>query len=210
MKKIVAISGSVIKTAKPELRKFIEDGHVEMLIHNGGSIFHDFQQETDPNLKDHSYPLSDLLIDYSCNKYASTLVWEWLDYVESPENTITKLCHDMQIPVLMFTGSFCDFWQTFGSEAQHENLGRYYYFFYKELVDRFREDNFHYLCLGSAVIHPEVFIKAIAESKPTKFVADVVDFKKDVYREKTRVACYGKYYNMTYKDYFKNLEHIIK
>ena len=75
------------------------------------SIFHDFQQETE-KLQSHSYPIDDLLVDYSCNKSASKLVWSWLyDLDNTPKNTITEMCRKRNIPVLMFTGSFCDFWQ---------------------------------------------------------------------------------------------------
>jgi len=202
-KKILSIGGAVIKTAKEELKKVIENGHVEMLIHNGGSIFHDFQQVTDSNLKSHSYAIADLLLDYECNRPASTLVWNWLNNEKAPDNSITKLCMDNKIPVLMFTGSFCDFWQMFADEEDHSKLGRYFYYFYQDLVERFKKDNFHYICMGSAVIQPEVFIKAIAESKPKNFIADVVDFKKDMYRPMTRVAQFGQYYNMTHKEFFE-------
>jgi hypothetical protein len=55
--------------------------------------------------------------------------------------------------------------------------------------------------MGSAVIHPEVFVKALAIAKPKEFQADVVDFLPDQYRPKTRVARYGKYHCMTHKEY---------
>ena len=58
MKKILAIGGAVIKTGKTELIEVIKSGQIEMLIHNGGSIFHNFQQEMD-DLSDHSYPLNE-------------------------------------------------------------------------------------------------------------------------------------------------------
>jgi len=58
--------------------------------------------------------------------------------------------------------------------------------------------------MGSAVIHPEVFIKAVAVSKPSKFKADVVDFL-DMYRPRTRVAKYGIYYQITHQEYLKGL-----
>jgi len=199
MKKIIAIGGAVIKTAKEELRRVIEDDQVEMLIHNGGSIFHDFQQEIDDNLIGHSYPIDDLTQDFSCNKEASDLVWKWIYDERAPKNSITDLCYLKGIEVLLFTGHACDFWQMFGDDADWEELGGYTYFAFKQLVERFKTP-FHYVCMGSAVIHPEVFIKAVAEAKAKDFDADVVDFK-DMYRPRTRVAKYGSYYKMTHKEY---------
>jgi hypothetical protein len=199
MKKIIAIGGAVIKTAKEELRKVIEDDQVEMLIHNGGSIFHDFQQETDNNLKGHSYPIDDLLKDQSCNKEASKLVWRWIDGGDAPENSITDLCHLKEIDVLLFTGLACDFWQMTGNSNDWVKLAEESYWGFKSLVERFKTP-FHYVCMGSAVIHPEVFIKAVAEAKAKEFTSDVVDFK-DMYRPRTRVAKFGKYYKMTHKEF---------
>jgi len=201
MKKIVAIGGAVIKTAKKELSKYIKDGHVEMLIHNGGSIFHDIQQAIDPNLKGHSYPLDDLMDDYSCNKEASICVWDFIKYGEAPENTITNLCNQMRIPVLLFTGLGCDFWHLFASPDQWAEYGRSSFFYFDKLVERFKKP-FYYINMGSAVIHPEVFTKAIAAAKNSCFTADVVDFK-DMYRPRTRVAKYGTYYQMTHKEWLK-------
>ena len=43
VKRILAIGGHVIKTAGYELLRVIKANKVEMLIHNGGSLFHDFQ-----------------------------------------------------------------------------------------------------------------------------------------------------------------------
>jgi len=70
-----------------------------------------------------------------------------------------------------------------------------------ELVERFKKP-FDYICMGSAVIHPEVFTKAIAINKPKVFQADVVDFK-DMYRPRTRVAKFGMYYQMSHEEFFK-------
>jgi hypothetical protein len=201
MKKIFAIGGAVIKTAKPELKQVIENGDVEMLIHNGGSIFHDFQQEME-DLESHSYPLDQLLKSTEVNQKASQRVWEWLcGTAPAPEGSITNLCQNVDISVLMFTGLACDFWQLvcddwgiIGNRAKVD---------FDILCKRF-ESEFHYVCLGSAVIHPEVFIKAIAVSKPKKFRADVVDFM-DMYRPRTRVAKYGTYYQMKHVDYLKGL-----
>jgi hypothetical protein len=197
MKKILAIGGAVIKTAKGELREYIENDQIEMLIHNGGSIFHDFQQAIDPNLTSHSYPLNDLINDYSCNKEASTYVWEFVNYNTAPEESITKLCVDKGIPVLLFTGLGCDFWHLFATPDLWSDYGRQSYYYFEELWKRFK-DPFHYICMGSAVIHPEVFTKAIAVAKNKNFKSDVVDFKY-MYRPQTRISIYGTYYHMTHK-----------
>jgi hypothetical protein len=199
-KKIIAIGGHVIKTALDELRTVIEQDKVEMLIHNGGSIFHDFQRASDPTLESHSYPIDDLLNDYSCNEPASELIWNWITKENgAPKGSITKLCEDKNIPVLLFTAHACDFWQLFAGPFGWAELGFKAHNYYQTLVKRF-EKPFHYLCMGSAVIHPEVFIKAIADSKAKDFTADVVDFKY-MYRPKTRVAKYGTYHIMTHKEY---------
>jgi len=203
MKKIIAIGGAVIKTAKEELRQIIENDEVEMLIHNGGSLFHDIQQAIDSNLEGHSYPLNDLVEDYSCNKEASICTWEFIEYGEAVVGSITDLCNDKNIPVLVFSGLGCDFWHLFSSPDQWADYGRYSYFMFERLVERFKTP-FHYVCMGSAVIHPEIFIKAVAKSKAKDFQADVVDFK-DMYRPRTRVAKYGNYYTMNHKDYLKQV-----
>ena len=199
MKLLIAIGGAVIKTAKEELRAVIENNQVEMLIHNGGSIFHDFQQELE-DLESHSYPLDDLMDDYSRNQYASKYVWQWVYGGYAPQNSITKMCKDMNIPVLLFTSLGCDFWQMFARPEDWGAYGRNAWYDYRKLVLRFKSEPFHYVCMGSAVIHPEVFTKALAESKQKEFRADVVDFL-DMYRPRTRVAKYGKYYKMTHREY---------
>jgi hypothetical protein len=198
-KKIIAIGGHVIKTAYDELRTVIEQGKVEMLIHNGGSIFHDFQRPTDEMLEDHSYPIDKLMLDYSCNEPASRLVWDWIEGKHAPKGSITRLCDDMNIDVLLFTGQACDYWQLFGQPSQWSYLGVKAFWNYRKLLGRF-EYPFHYICMGSAVIHPEVFIKAISEAQPKEFIADVVDFL-DMYRPRTRVAQFGTYYKMTHKEF---------
>lgn len=200
MKRILAIGGAVIKTAKQELIQAIKQGKIEMLIHNGGSIFHDFQQEIDCSLQGHSYPLDNLVNNYACNKPASDLVWNWVKGGSAPKNTVTNECFMRGIDVLLFTGLACDFWQLFGMSNDWSTLAEQTWFDYKHLVNRFKTP-FHYLCMGSAVIHPEVFIKAVAEAKAKVFTADVVDFK-DMYRPKTRISKYGTYYKMTHKEYF--------
>jgi len=198
-KKILAIGGAVIKTAREELRNIIEQNKVEMLIHNGGSVFHDFQLSMDDCGGKTSYPLDDLLEDYECNRKASSEVLKWICDYPAPENSITSLCEKKGGQVLMFTGLGCDFWQMFGNKNDWMALGEFSYFSFKKLISRFRSP-FHYICMGSAVIHPEVFIKALAESKQKEFKADVVDFL-DMYRPKTRVSKFGKYYQMTHKEF---------
>ena len=198
-KKILAIGGAVIKTAKEELRQIIEANKIEMLIHNGGSIFHDFQQATDDGLQFHSYPLDDLIKDHSCNRCGSKLIWDWIYGRPAPKNSITDLCFQKRIDTLLFSGHACDFWQIYGDVNDWSKLGEETFFSFKNLIRRFRKP-FHYICMGSAVIHPEVFIKAVAEAKPVEFIADVVDFQ-EMYRPRTRVAKFGTYYKMTHKEF---------
>jgi len=171
-----------------------------MLIHNGGSIFHDFQLATE-NLESHSHPLDELVEDYSSNEAASRKVWKWIRGCWAPDGSITHLCQSNGIKVYMFTGIACDFWHMFGDQRMWEQLAsRAYNDFYK-LRTRFQTP-FHYVCMGSAVIHPEVFLKAISGMDLPDFTADVVDFL-DMYRPRTRVAKYGTYYKMTHKEYLK-------
>jgi hypothetical protein len=122
----------------------------------------------------------------------------------SPNGSITHLCKEMNIPVLMFTGLACDWWQF--SMQDWSRIALQTKVFFNYLKDRFKSDRFHYICMGSAVIHPEVFIKALAFAKVHKeknwFTADVVDFKK-MYRPETRVSQYGKYYQMTHKEFLR-------
>jgi len=197
-KKILAIGGAVIKTAHDELREIIERDEVEILIHNGGSVFHDFQRVTE-KLDSHSYPIDELMKDYSCLESASNLVWDWVAGGNAPSNSVTRICDDKKIPVLLFTGYACDFWQMYGEIEEWEMLASNTFQNFEDLIKRFKKP-FHYICMGSAVIHPEVFIKAIAAAKPKKFKADVVDFL-DMYRPKTRIAKYGNYHKMEHKKY---------
>ena len=214
MKKILAIGGAVIKTARKELIETIKRGNVEMLIHNGGSIFHDFQIPTDKNLEGHSYPLTKLLDSYDHNMPASILLWEWLwtsiklpkedrSHI-TPKESVTGLCESMGIPVLLFTTPGADFWHLF-SEDWHLLSDKSWLSFIR-LVTRFKDENFHFINMGSAVMHPEIFIKAIAVAKPhpDNFKADVVDFK-EMYRPRTRVAKFGDYYMTTHKEYLEEL-----
>lgn len=207
MKKILAIGGAVIKTARDELRQVIEQDKVEMLIYNGGALFHDFQLAIDPALEDlegHSYPLDDLLDDYECNREASNLIWNWYgNLCNAPEGSIARLCEEKQIPILLFTILGADFWHLF---VKHwEFLGGIIRRNFDFLCNRFSKGMpFHFVNMGSAVVHPEVFVKALAVAKPKNFKADVVDFL-DMYRPRTRVARYGKYYKMTHKEYLDKL-----
>jgi len=182
-----------------------------MLIHNGGSIFHDFQRVIDKDLKTHSYPIDKLLESFECNRPTSELVWKWLaskkdpiqmDMLSSfaPQGSVTRLCEDMDIPILLFTMPGADFWHHFDI-AEWNQLGDVSQSCFNTLRIRFIQDNFHFVNMGSAVMHPEIFIKAIALSKPKNFKADVVDFK-EMYRPRTRVAIFGKYFKMTHKEYF--------
>lgn len=200
MKKILAIGGAVIKTAREELIKVIKSRQVEMLIHNGGSIFHDFQLASE-QIEGHSHKLENLLDTYSPNAKASEKVWNWFDGEKAPDQSVTRVCELLEIPVLMFTGLACDFWQLF--DDKWEIFAKRSRKDFSYLCSRF-ENEFHYVCMGSAVIHPEVFIKAIAVSKPSKFRADVVDFL-DMYRPRTRVAKFGVYYQTTHQEYLRGL-----
>lgn len=179
-----------------------------MLIHNGGSIFHDFQLATSTELvtrQIHSFPLDEVVEDPNITKTAGLRVWEWVlgskNY--APEKSITHLCQGMGIPVLMFTVPGADFWQLFKGGDAWAEMGRAAFHHFSELRLRFR-DPFHYVCMGSAVIHPEVFTKAISGLKLPKFQADVVDFKI-MYRPSTRIAKYGDYYVITHKQYLQEL-----
>jgi len=202
-KKILAIGGAVIKTAREELRKVIEEDQIEILIHNGGSIFHDFQLALDPPSDGmHSYPMKDLMKSRDRLSVTSQAIKQYLFLGDPPKGSITSLCETLDIPVLMFTGLACDWWQLQIADWSRIALKARVSFNY--LVDRFKRDKFHYICMGSAVIHPEVFVKALALSKvydeKNWFTADVVDFL-DMYRPRTRIATYGNYYKMTHKEF---------
>lgn len=200
--KILAIGGAVIKTALPELKFYIENDNVEMLIHNGGSLFHDIQCATDPVLQERgitSYPLEELVENPSINYEASLKTIESLFNILAPEGSVTRMCQNKNIPVLVFTAPGCDFWHlhledwgAIGRRCQRD---------FVKLVNRMRLP-FHYLLMGSAVIHPEVFIKAVSQITHISFQADVVDFAH-AYRPSTRVAKYGKYYRMHHKDFLR-------
>jgi len=202
MKKILAIGGAVIKTAHKQLEEVIKRDEVEMLIHNGGSLFHDFQiglGEIDVRAST-SYPLTELIKSFDVNKPTSDVIWQWLDNNrKAPIHSISGLCERKGIPVLTFTVMGADFWHMFGDDwkiyAQRCQED------FETLAARMRKDPFHFINMGSAVIHPEIFLKAIAVSQPEAFKADVVDFL-EMYRPRTRVAPYGEYYKMTHQEFF--------
>lgn len=129
------------------------------------------------------------------------IIWNWLEGKdEAPEGSTTRLCNDWGIPVLLFTGHGCDFWHLFKGSKSWSLLGEKMFYYFEQLRERLQHP-FHYVCMGSAVIHPEVFTKAIAGNIKPEFTADVVDFL-DMYRPRTRISQYGTYYKMTHKEYF--------
>jgi len=204
MKTILAIGGSVIKTAYNEVKQAARKGLFDVLIHNGGSIFHDFQLTTEV-LKSHSYPLDKLLEDYECNRQASDLVWQWVLGKTAPKGSLTEICQRKGIKVMMFTVLGGDFWQLFDDSNRKcwTKIGLQAWFDFEELCSIMKEP-FYFINMGSAVVMPEVFTKALAVVKPKfKFKADVVDFLPDQYRPKTRVSKYGKYWKMDHKEYMK-------
>ncbi len=204
MKRIIGIGGAVIKTGAGEmLKERISD--IEMLLLNGGALTHDFQIALEPNdfspggyLKPHSVPLSELNVSMKRIEMVSNYIWDWLkEKKRAPENSLIGTCEKNNIPVLLFTALGCDYFHFFGdwkilAERSQSDFNK--------LRKRFQKP-FHYLNFGSAVILPEVFQKAIQGVKH-KFRADVVDFL-DMYRPRTRVAIYGKYYQMDFETYLK-------
>jgi len=203
MKTILAIGGAVIKTAYDEIKECARRKKFEVLIHNGGSLFHDFQRATEEEklpTDSNSYPLKVLLSHPELNKEASQLVWNYIYSGISPVNSLTKICQKEKIEVLMFTGLGCDFWQIFKCATHWKKLGEISYLYFEKLCEIMSEP-FHYVCMGSAVIHPEVFTKALSVAKPKEFRTTVVDFLPNQYRPKTRVAKYGEYLCMTHKEF---------
>ena len=201
--RIVGIGGAVIKTAWEEIKEVARRGWIDVLIHNGGSLFHDFQRAMDSSLRDeHSYPLSQLMEDYSVNESASKMVWSWLrGEAKAPEESLTQICEDRETDVLMFTVPGADFWHLF--DRGWELLGGRMSEDFFVLCNRM-QDPFHFICMGSAVIMPEIFMKALAVVRPKDFRADVVDFF-DAYRPRTRVAKYGKYYQMEHREFLTEI-----
>ncbi len=198
MKTILAIGGAVIKTAYDEIKECAQKKKFDVLIHNGGSLFHDFQRATE-ELEGHSYSLEEILKDKNILAEASSYVWAYLAGGSSPKGSLTRICQDRGILVLMFTGLGCDFWQLFHT-TKWELITNECRFSFVCLTAAM-EKPFHYICMGSAVIHPEVFTKALVVAKPKECRTTVVDFLPDQYRPKTRVAKYGRYLCMTHKEY---------
>jgi hypothetical protein len=217
--KILAVGGAVIKTALEELKIIAGRGLFNVLIHNGGSLFHDFQLATE-SIKGHSYPLEDLIKNPDLNRKASELVWKWIrnnrdenaywergrESILGPEGSVTRLCETRGIRIMVFTVLGGDFWHLFDKSSIDWGL-----FAFKTKKDFYdlceimrKEKEFHYICMGSAVVHPEIFTKAVAFAKPKKFRADVVDFLPNQYRPETRVSKYGKYYQTTHKEFLNN------
>ena len=210
MKRILAIGGAVIKTALDELKQAAQKKMFDVLIHNGGSIFHDFQLATEL-IPYHSHSLDALMINPDLNKDASELLWQWINEncvlhnfgksgVLAPEGSVTRICETNGIEVMLFTILGGDFWQLFDD--------RWVMFAYKtkndfnKLCCIMNEEEFDFICMGSAVIHPEVFTKALAVAQSKKFRGYVVDFM-DMYRPKTRIAKYGKYFKMTHQEFLE-------
>lgn len=200
--RIVGIGGAVIKTAWEEIKEVANQGMIDVLIHNGGSLFHDFQRATDNTLREwnmHSYPLSSLLENIDVNRETSELVWSWVKVKERvPKGSLTQIMEDQGKKVLMFTTPGADFWHLFGEDwsMMAHQMHRDFRYLYEVM----KQGPFHFVCMGSAVIMPEIFIKVLAIAKPKDFKADVVDFL-EIYRPRTRVACFGQYYQMTHKEY---------
>lgn len=208
-KLIVAIGGAVIKTAWDEIKEAAERKMFDVLIHNGGSMFHDFQRATDKKLMGHSYPLEKILESQEILAGTSEKVWDWVIYRKTPGKSLTAICNRKRIKVLMFTGLACDFWQilettryALDSMDRWEILARSCFNDFQRLC-KVMSGPFHFLCMGSAVIHPEVFTKALAVVKPKDFRADAVDFL-EAYRPRTRVSRYGEYYKTTHKKFLKS------
>lgn len=195
---ILAIGGAVIKTAYEEIKKLAKRRAFDMLIHNGGSLFHDFQRATE-KLDSHSYSLDEIYEDLNKLKPASILVEKWIKAWEAPKGSLTYICQRKEIEVLMFTALGTDFWQLFAPDWERVAFNSWFSFQHLKTA---MEKPFHYICMGSAVIHPEVFTKALNVVKPKKFRADVVDFM-EMYRPRSRVAKYGHYWKCTHKQYLQ-------
>lgn len=200
---ILGIGGAVIKTAMEELAEVIKARKIDVLLHCGASVFHDFQRNTE-NLEYHSHTLDALLKDYTLDCDASSLVWQWIRRKGSPDSSITNLCYENDVEVLLFTALGTDFWQLFCDEWEliasqcHDDFYR--------LCGIIEKDNFTYINMGSAVIMPEVFIKALALvgiDNLKNFKTYTVDFLPNQYRPLTRVAKYGEYINMTHKEFMR-------
>lgn len=197
MKKIIGIGGAVVKTKAHEyLKENIDD--IEIIMYNGGALFHDFQLALEGYT---SIPINELTKSLDKIKDSSLYLCDWLmGEKPAPEGSLARLCEDKKIPTMLFTGLACDYWTMFLDDWIELAIKSKNDF--KILKTRFNEKPFHYINMGSAVIHPEVFLKAISGIKHKNFRADVVDFK-DMYRPRTRVAIYGKYYQMTHNEFME-------
>jgi len=211
-KKILAIGGAVIKTAREQLFDVLDD--VEILIHSGASMFHDFQMSLEPDiLKDrHSLPLDEMIKHPAEALSVGEKIYAWMQTGWTPNDSITRACKCRKIPVYMLTIPGADFWHLALNKRQWGEMAALQHTYIAFLAKRF-EKAFWYVCMGSAVLHPETFIKALAwGSTPVEgrdFRADVVDFL-DMYRPRTRVACYGNYYQESHVDYLKGWKAVIE
>jgi hypothetical protein len=197
MKKILAIGGAVMKTeARGYLWDVAED--IEMLLVNGGALFHDFQMAIEGYT---SVSLDELNVSMERIEYICGFVARHIAYnAKAPAGSFINLMREQRKPVLLFTGLGCDYWQKYlmGWERLAKRAERDF----NTLCTRFRSEPFHFINMCSAVIMPEVFQKAI-QGVPEKYIhADVIDFL-DMYRPRTRVAKYGEYYQMDVVEYMK-------
>lgn len=202
-KTILAVGGSVVKECYGELREIIDRKAVDVLVHSGGSIFHDFQMSTEllyGTAAGKSYSIDELLDNWELNAPASRLVWDWIFNQKAPENTITSHCEKWGIEVMLFTVLGGDFFML--QQDDWSSLTSLCYKNFCELVE-IMKGPFHFLNVCSSTIHPEVFLKALAKAKPEKgtFRTTVVDFLK-MYRPLTRLH-YGKYCLINVKEFFK-------
>lgn len=197
MKKILAIGGAVMKT---EARKYLWDvaDDIEMLLVNGGALFHDFQMALEGYT---SVPLDELNKSMEKIEYSCMTVARYISYnSKPPSGSFVHYMRSKAIPVLMFTAPGCDYWQKF--MVDWSKLGKRMEVDFNRLCTRFRSFEFHYINMCSAVIMPEVFQKAI-QGVPRHYIkADVVDFL-EMYRPRTRVAKYGIYCRMDVVEYMK-------
>ncbi len=195
---ILFIGGSVVKEAYTEIKQAARRKLFDVLIMNGGALFHDFQRTTE-KLAGHSYPLDELVKNYSVLEPASKLVWEWVKYDRAPKRSLVDICQTNEIEVMMFTTLAADFWHLFSTHW--ELISNRAWFDFRELC-RIMQKEFRFINMGSAVIGPEVFTKALAVAKPQKFTTIVVDFM-DMYRPRTRVGRYGHYCKTDHKSFLK-------
>lgn len=197
MKKILAIGGAVMKTeARQYLWEVADD--IEMLLLNGGALFHDFQMALEGYT---SVPLDELNESMERIEFSCMTVCRYVSYnVKPPQNSFVAEMRKRAIPVLLFTAPGCDYWQKF--LIDWSRLGKKIETDFMRLQTRLRFNKFHFINMCSAVIMPEVFQKAIQGISKDYIRADVVDFL-EMYRPRTRVARYGEYYQMDVVEYMK-------